>query len=422
MANAPVAAMHRTDGFGPLDGEDAAWLHMEDATNPMIVNGMIETEQKLDPARFRAIVERRILSLPRFRTRVVESAVHVGVPHWEPDARFEIDRHLEHVDLGPDPEALRTFVGRTVSQLLDRDRPLWRLYVLDRGSAGTVVLFRVHHAIADGFALLAVLISLCDEDDAELAAKPTVTHGTTPGGALRGAAALGRLVGLPFDPKTPLKQPLTRVKRVAWSRPIALDHVKSIARAASATVNDVLVAAVTGALREHLRAHGKSVREVRAMVPVNLRDPQAPLALGNRFGLVVLGLPVGIAEPAARVREVTRRMDRLKASPEAVVAHGLLRAMGWAPQRIEDLGVAFFGKKASLVLTNVPGPRTVLHLAGVPIRRVIFWVPQSARMGLGISIFSYAGEITVGVLADASVLEEPADLVDGIERELDRLG
>ena len=111
-------------------------------------------------------------------------------------------------------------------------------------------------------------------------------------------------------------------------------------------------------------------------------------------------------------------MDLLKSSPEAFVAMDILRVMGWAPTRVEDLGVAFFATKSSLVLTNVPGPREPIHMLGVPIERVVFFVPQSGRMGLGISIFSYAGAVTLGVLSDAKVLDDPRVLVRSLEGQL----
>jgi WS/DGAT/MGAT family acyltransferase len=234
------------------------------------------------------------------------------------------------------------------------------------------------------------------------------------------ARSLGRLLTLPADPKTLLKGPLGFDKRVAWSERLALDDIKRVARGAGATVNDVLVATAAGALGRYLARRGENVEglELHAMVPVNLRESTTPPALGNRFGLVLLGLPVGMTEPFARVAAVKARMDSLKATPEAGVTHALLRAMGHLPRSVEELGVTFFGKKASLVLTNVPGPRARVKLAGVPVSRIMFWVPQSGRMGLGISIFSYAGEVTVGILSDAALVPDPETLAGDLYAEL----
>ncbi len=400
-----------------LGAEDAAWLHMEDPTNPMVVNGVIELEGSLSVAEIMWLLDEHVARLPRFRARVLEPNLHVGVPRWVEDESFDLARHVEHVELGTDDAALCGFVGRRVSELLPRDRPLWKIYVIDRQGRGTALLFRVHHAIADGFALLGVLFSIC-EGDVSLPKGP-------PPDALRGrrrgvvdhALAAARLVTLPPDPKTPLKGPLSTEKRVAWSEPLDLERVKAIAHATSSTVNDVLMATVAGALRRYLLPRATSLSEIHAMVPVNLRH-ETPTSLANDFGLVVVGLPVDIDEPLARLSAMKRRMDDLKKTPEAIVALAILRAMGSLPRTLEQLGVEFFGKKGSLIVTNVPGPRERIRVAGIPVSRFIFWVPQSGRMGLGVSIFSYAGEVTLGVMSDAGLVPDPEDLVAAIHVEI----
>jgi diacylglycerol O-acyltransferase / wax synthase len=405
-----------------LGGEDAAWLHMEDDTNPMVVNGVLELTEHLPLDRVYALLE-HIAEIPRFRSRVVESAIHAGPPRWEMVADFDLAKQVEHVALeSPDDATLRAFIGTAVSGMLDRDRPLWRVYVIDRPSAGTTLLYRVHHAIGDGFALLGILLSLCDgADDGGAPHHHEQQRRSRLATALGCTASMARIVALHPDPKTALKGPLGREKRVAWSEPLPLADVKSTARSASATVNDVLVATAAGALGRYLARTSHHERlddlEIRAMIPVDLRGGAPPTDLGNQFGLVVLGMPVGIREPLARLAAVKERMDRLKGSPEALVTHGLLRAMGWAPRPVENLGVWFFGTKASMVLTNVPGPRTPLRLAGAQVSRIMFWVPQSGRMGIGISIFSYAGSVTIGIIVDAGLVPDPDALVADLHVE-----
>ena len=179
------------------------------------------------------------------------------------------------------------------------------------------------------------------------------------------------------------------------------------------------MAALAGGLRRYLARSGAAVHDVRAMIPVNLRDLRASVGLGNRFGLVVLSLPLSVAAPSARLHEVKRRMDALKRSAEAQVGMAIVAAMGLAPRGLESLGVRFFSAKASAVLTNVPGPRAAVRIGGRTVSRMLFWVPQSGDLALGLSIFSYAGAVTLGVMADAGRVPEPARLVADIEEALE---
>ena len=228
---------------------------------------------------------------------------------------------------------------------------------------------------------------------------------------------------MPPDPPTALKGPLGVVKRAAWSEPFSLAAVKAAGQTAGATINDVLVTAAAGGLRRYLAARGEPVDglDLRATVPVNLRPLDEAHKLGNRFGLVFLALPIGLEDPAARLAEVKRRMDELKTTLQPAVAYGTLQAIGYLPPALQAVPIGFFGSKATAVLTNVPGPREPLYLAGIPLRRVMFWVPQSGRLGLGISILSYAGEVLVGVASDAGLVPDPQAIVDGFEAELTEL-
>jgi diacylglycerol O-acyltransferase / wax synthase len=239
----------------------------------------------------------------------------------------------------------------------------------------------------------------------------------------RGAYRLGRLIVLPPDPQTILKGELGRRKRAAWSKPIPLDDFKAIGKALGATVNDVLIATATGALRRYLESRGEPTGgiAIRASVPVNLRPADGAHSLGNAFGLVFLSLPIGIVDPVRRLRAIKREMDELKGSPEALVALGVLSVMGMAPVEVERIGLRFFGSKATAVLTNVPGPREPLYLAGRKLEKIMFWVPQSGRLALGISILSYAGGVMLGVATDAGLVPYPEGIVDGFEHEFEAM-
>jgi WS/DGAT/MGAT family acyltransferase len=436
----PLEGGARRKNFSPAD---AAWLHMDHPTNLMQITGVITFDAPLDLERLKDAVAHVLGRYDRFRMRVVDPGV--GPPHWEADKNFSLSRHIEFEDIEPGEPALRKRVGELMATPLDRQRPLWHFLVLDRAGEGSALVARIHHSVGDGIALMRVLLSMTEPPPGRpdpwalpaLSPQPEAPKTKTAGGVRewagrllhtgqklllhpgrlvdlatgpsRIAGELGHLAALAADTPTPLKGPLGVPKVVAWSDLIPLARVKAVKRHVQGTVNDVLMATLTGALRRYLVTKGQSVEglEVRAVVPVDLRQPGDP-NLGNRFGLVFLALPLGLETAAERLAEIKRRMDALKRSPEAVVVFGLLSTVGILPEAVESPIVDYFGTKASAVVTNVPGPREVRYLAGLPVRDILFWVPQSGRLGLGVSILSYAGSVRVGIAADAGLIPDPA--------------
>jgi diacylglycerol O-acyltransferase / wax synthase len=217
-----------------------------------------------------------------------------------------------------------------------------------------------------------------------------------------------------------LRQELHVPRGVAWSEPLPLDALMAVGRGLDATLNDVLVSCIAGALGRHLRARDALVDELHALVPFNLRplDKPLPRELGNKFGLILLGLPVGLDDPVERVLEVKRRMDDIKRSKEGPVGYGVLAALGVTPAQIEARFIDFFTARGTLVLTNVPGPREVVSVAGSPVRGALVWAPCAGSIGMTAAIFSYRGEVTVGLMADRGLLPEPGDVVAEFGREL----
>jgi WS/DGAT/MGAT family acyltransferase len=445
-----------------LSNVDTAWLRMEDPTNLMMVTGVLVFDQPLDFARLRQTVEQRMLIYDRFRQKVVDAD---GTPHWHDDPHFTINAHLHRIALPAphDHAALQDLVSTLMSTPLDLTKSPWQFHLIEQYGAGCVLLTRLHHCIADGIALMGVLLSLTDatadptapaQDSAPardsrtplagLIASANATVRTAEKllgqgiGTLRdpmrlteavqlgagSAVALSRLVLMSPEPHTLFKGDLGVSKRAAWSAPISLDAVKAIGRAAGGTVNDVLLATVTGALRRYLLGRSELVDgvEIRAAVPVNLRAPNEPPTLGNRFGLVFLSLPIGVDDPLDRLYDLKQRMEAIKGSPEALVTFGVLQALGMMTSQLQDAGVALFGSKATAVMTNVPGPRETIYLAGAPARELMFWVPQSGRLGLGVSIISYAGQVWLGVATDAGLVPDPETIIAAFHDEFELLG
>ena len=446
-----------------MGNADAAWLHMDRRTNLMIVNALLCFEEPVDADRVKEILRSRLVDpFPRFRQLVVEPRVGVGVPSWEDDPDFDLDLHVHHLALPApgDKRALEELVSDLISSPLDRRKPLWDWYLVDGFGEGMAMVVRIHHCIADGIALSRVLLSLTDthaeagiapaheaagrgwlgsiaapvKSGARLAQASVhegieiLTHPTVelPALASRGtadAATLAKLLLTGSDVKTVLSAKPGVARRVTWSDRIPLDDLKAISHATGTTVNDVLTAAVTGALRRYLLGRDSLVDEIRTMVPYNLRplDEPLPRELGNRFGLVYLTLPVGIADPAERLAEVHRRMDAIKHSREGGLSYAILEAVGLTPHQIEQSLIDVFTQKTSAVLSNTLGLREPVYFAGSKIAGVVPWVPAAGTIGMGIDMMSYDGAVTVSLQVDAGIIPDPETIIADYEREIDTL-
>jgi WS/DGAT/MGAT family acyltransferase len=236
--------------------------------------------------------------------------------------------------------------------------------------------------------------------------------------------SLLKVVFLPSDPKTVFKGQLAVQKRAAWSTPIPLADIKALGRAKGATINDILLTAATGALRRYMQEEGQKKVDgidMRAIVPVNLRTSNPLPKLGNVFGLVFLALPTGYATPDERLKILKERMNALKRSLQPVALFAALYLLGFFPHLIQNVIMRFFGTKGTAVMTNVPGPRELLYLAGSPIRQIMVWVPQSGRLGLGLSILSYNGQVMIGIATDEQLVPEPERIVRAFHEELELL-
>jgi WS/DGAT/MGAT family acyltransferase len=431
MANSPLL---------PLNAADSAWLRMENPTNLMTITGIVTLKERLEFERLRALVEERLLVHDRFRMKVLGPKGGVGRARWA-KGDFSISDHVVPLELPApaDKETLQEFVGRQMSTPLDHSKPLWKFFFIEDFLGGSALVARIHHCIGDGISLMQVVLGMADplpgesgiaqvgiqtvidRDEArELATSSKVREALRRSGAA--TKALARLLAMRADPKTVLKGDLGTEKLVSWSDEISLDDVKLIGRRLGGTVNDVLTAAATGALRIYLRGRDDEPDglNLRAVVPVNLRRPD-DIELCNKFGLVYLSLPVGLRGRIDRLRELKRRMEALKRSPEAFVTYGLLKIFGMTNAAIQSKVVNLLSKNATAVMTNVPGPRAPLAFCGKEIDHFMFWVPQSGRLGLGVSILSYNDQVRIGVTTDRNLVSDPEAIVQGFHTSLEKL-
>jgi diacylglycerol O-acyltransferase / wax synthase len=449
-----------------LSSADTAWLHMDRPTNLMVINSVELFDEPLDWERFKQIIQTRLVDrYPRFRQRVVESRVPFRAARWEDDPDFSLEHHLHHRALPApgDRAALQELLGDLMTMPMDRNRPLWHTYVVEGFGDGTAIINRFHHCIADGIALARVMLSLTDSRPDAGVAPPELeqrrdnpgiagstgrilaaaghagaaavrqgaglivspSHAASLAGAVvRDGATAARLLLTPADAASAIKGDPGISRRVAWGKPLPLARVKHIAHAHHATVNDVLMAALSGALRHYLQERGEAVHEIQAMVPFNLRplDQPVPRELGNKFGLVFLPLPVGVSGSYRRLTEVHKRMDEIKQSRDGPITYAMLSATGLAPEPVERRMVDLFTGKGTAIVTNVPGPTEPVYLAGKPVSAVLVWAPTSGHIGMSVSIFSYRGEVTIGLMVDAVLIPNPDRVIVELEHELEALG
>ena len=231
------------------------------------------------------------------------------------------------------------------------------------------------------------------------------------------------LLLMPDDSPTRLKGVPGQSKKVAWCEPVPLADVKAVCKALNCSVNDVLMSCVAGAIAHYLESKGDSVagKEIRAMVPVNLRPLDEAYKLGNQFGLAPVVLPIGLNNPIERVYEVRRRMGELKGSMQPLMAFGMLALAGLLIKPAQDALLNLFSKKTTAVMTNVPGPKEKLMFCGSQLEETLFWVPQSGTVGMGVSILSYGGGVQFGVITDAKLCPDPQAIVDQFAPQFARL-
>ena len=458
---------------------DTAWLRMDRPENLMQIVGVMVCNGRIDDERLRRTAAGRLLHYRRFRQLIDEGT---DGPWWVDDADFAIETQVRR-SLLPPPRGkaeLQKLVAEMASMPLDPARPRWAFDVVEMADGNSAIIIRIHHAIADGIALMGVIDSLTDDraDAPEHMGPPATEPEARPtrplrdangdaggsfwrtmveqladmaqaslklGGNLWGqyqglrrhpaslrdyasvaravAEEIGRLTLMPSDTPTRFKGTAGTVKRVAWSEPLPLLEIKAVGQALSCSVNDLLLASAAGAMRSYLVNHGDAVEgaEIRAMVPVNLRQPGDREELGNHFGLVALELPLGSDNPLVRLYTTRARMAALKSSYQAMLTFALLGATGMAPRFIEDQVLRLLTSKATAVMTNVPGSSEARFLAGCRIEQQLAWVPQAGDIGIGVSILSYNGRVQFGLITDRNMVDDPQRIADEFAREFDKL-
>src|SRR4051794_24679367 len=451
-----------------LTGLDASFLHLEDQSAHMHVaavllfDGEPPEQQEVADA-----LERRLHLVPRYRQKLAFVPLAQGRPVWVDDPHFNLDYHVRKTAL-PAPgseEQLRNLAGRVFSQRLDRDKPLWELWVVE-GLEGDrfAVLSKTHHALVDGVSgvdIMSVLFDTQPEPEAppapgkrwlpapppsraHLLGRALAERMSEPTEIVRGVRAAARTprrgagsgyeslvgigamawAGLNPAPRTIYNQPIGPHRRFGWVR-VSLADVKAIKNALGGTVNDVMLATVAGGLGRHLRRRGVDTDGLvlKTMVPVSVRADAQRGALGNRVAAMMAPLPVGAEEPVAALRQISESMKGLKESGQAVGAQRITELSGFAPPTVMAQASRLMARQRffNLVVTNVPGPQFPLYLMGREMVDVFPLVPLAQGQALGVAIMSYNGKVNFGLVGDYDLMYDLDEVTDDFADALEDL-
>lgn len=390
----------------PLTPSDAARLRLESPETPMTITAVLLLERNLTVEALRTVAEARLLRLPRFRMRVRA----LPYPVWEDDPGLDVGRHV--LALPPSGGSVAEAASALASEPLPEDRPRWSIHLLDDPSGASALIARVHHCIGDGATLLRALLALTDEG------RTASGHRAPP--RLHPVLAGRELLDLvrPRSPRLLLFDgALGRRKRIAWPRAASLEAVHAAARAAGATVADLLFAGLSGALRRWLQGRGATVDDaaVSALVTVQL-PPRSGDRDGNHYGSMIVPLPVGVPEPADRVWAVHAALASAKISGAAQLSSWLVAASSLLPRPVAR-ALAGSAHAASLSLSDLVGPEGPVAIGGVHVRRIVASIPVLGRIPLSACFLGYAGRVDLGITADERVLPDVGAIATAVEEE-----
>jgi WS/DGAT/MGAT family acyltransferase len=451
-----------------LSGLDASFLALEKAGAHMHVGSVLVFDG--DPPDYEdvlGLIEQRLHLVPRYRQKLAFPPLAQARPVWVDDPHFNVGYHVRHTAL-PAPAGereLRRLAGRVFAQQLDRSKPLWEIWLVNRvGDDQFALVCKTHHALVDGISgvdIMAVLFDL-EADPAERDPGPAWYPRPAPSGPELFADALADRAGTPLEaaraaagllasprqaagqaartlaglasmaaaglggaPPSPLNTRIGPHRRFAWVES-DLDRFRAVKGALGGTVNDVVLAVVTGALRAHLQRHGRdpaAQEELKAMVPVSVRAEEQRGALGNQVAAIYAPLPVGLADPLERFRAVHEALGDLKASAQAIGAERLTQLAGFAVPTILDQAARLQARQRffNVTVTNVPGPQFPLFLLGRKLNAFYPMVPLVLNTALGIAIMSYDGKLFFGLLGDYDAMADIDELADDLRSAIDEL-
>ncbi|OGO49680.1 MAG: hypothetical protein A2148_00470 [Chloroflexi bacterium RBG_16_68_14] len=444
-----------------LSAPDAAFLYLERPNAPLHIGSLGIYEGGIPFDRFVAHIDSRLPLIPRYRQRAVFVPLSLAHPTWEDDPDFDVRNHIHHVTLPPpgNDRQLIELTGKLFAEPIDRNKPLWEMYVIhglehDR----TGLLSKVHHCMVDGVSGIELLLAVVDLSPEP--APPPEAAPWQPAPLPRTAARLvdafwdglsqqrevwRDVVETVIDPRPRLRQAqdvfralttaspwlarpaprtsfsvrLSPERQVAFSE-MSFVEIREIRTSLGGTVNDVVLTILAGALRRYLTLHGNSVDglDLRVAIPVNVRMEDEHGSLGNRISAMLTLLPIGEPDPAERLRIIRERLDQLKQESQAGTVELLTRLMSLTPAPLQALaGLAPpVNTLVNLICTNVPGPMIPLYSVGHLMLAHYPLVPLSFDMGLGIGVTSYNQRLYFGLMVDPNAVPDVERLKECLDK------
>lgn len=449
-----------------MDNIDRVIFRADNPHNPIQIAGIIILERGLDFDVLKTLVEQSILPIGKFRKRPATSSSLFGIPSWEDDPDLKLSDHVHIISIKAQNSeySLKDLISELMSQPMDTSRAMWDFYLVENYFDRRAIVVRLHHSIGDGISLLRTLLSISEGGPTRGIIPPMVqdahtnsekngserTHraGKTlrnagmrllAGGylaikdqeyastlledGLKASTVLGNLFLRPDDSQTFLSGDVGIQKRVTWSVPFKLDEIKIIGKSFGATVNDVFLSMISGAISRYADSQEEGMQEayIHAFLPVYMLPFGEEVPIGNHLSAVFVHLPVNIADPVERLLHLHSQMDEIKSSPEAIIHRGVLDLLGIVPTSIQDVTIDFLGRKFSTIFSSVPGPREKILIAGIPVDAVIAWVPQIVETSLGISFITYSNKVRICIASDASLIPDPEIIAGFFSVEFERL-
>lgn len=449
-----------------LSPMDAFFLYVETDEMPMHIGAAQIFDGEIDYLQFKETIDTRLHQIPRYLQRVIPAPFNLGHPTWEFDPDFDIDNHIFHLDLEDpaDDNAFRNLTNKLFEGPLDRDKPLWEIYVVNGMSGNrSGLLSKVHHCMVDGIAGVGLLYVILDtlpdpppSEKKEIDAEPIpgaaprvfdalwdnaidsidtmtqlqkdfVEYGGGSKDVVSSAKEFASVMGSFLKPikRLPFNQPFSGERRIAWGE-FSFAEARAIRAALGGTVNDVALTVLGGAIRKYMERHGEPTRRqfLRVLVPVNIRKDQNRGALGNHIAFLPAEVPLDVADHVERFRQIHETMDILKKERVADAIHLMFSVLQGSAAPFQasllstlskPLAQGLLGNIAKvppmhLICTNVPGPQIPLYCAGQKMLEHYALIPVAFEMGVTCGVTTYNQRMFITLIAD----EQAAPDVDAL--------